>query len=209
MYRLLVVCSLAACVCAAPFQGDPGDAAIIAEKRQLNSDGSIDVAYAQEDGVLFKETTNSDNERRGSWEYTGADNKKYRVEYEAGKGGFRILSSTHVDATPVQPLGSPEPEPEYRRQSEPEPEYRPQTRRNNVVSGNKFSIRYDLSQTAEPPRVSYESTYEPTTTRRPTTTTRTTTTTTTTPYPRRNYHTGEVSLDRNDKGYTYSYRHTG
>ncbi|XP_037076525.1 uncharacterized protein LOC119097586 [Pollicipes pollicipes] len=108
MYRLLVVCSLTLAAGAMRFSGDPAAAAILAETRQLNADGSSDVAYAQEDGVLFKETTSKDGERRGSYEYVGDDNKKYRVEYVAGAGGFQIVSSTHVDKTPDQPRSAPQ-----------------------------------------------------------------------------------------------------
>ncbi|XP_037075770.1 uncharacterized protein LOC119096888 [Pollicipes pollicipes] len=89
------------------FSGDPAAAAILAETRQLNADGSSDVAYAQEDGVLFKETTSKDGERRGSYEYVGDDNKKYRVEYVGRRRRLpdREQHARGQDAGPA-PLGA-------------------------------------------------------------------------------------------------------
>jgi len=195
MYRLLVVCSLAAAAAAAAFSRDPATAAILGEQRQLNDDGSSDVAYAQEDGVIFKESTNAEGERRGSYEYVGDDGKTYRVDYVAGVGGFRIINSSgHVDNTPDLPVG-PAREPEV---TQPRPATRRQQTTTNTFTSDpatsSYNINYDLSQEAPAP---VRNTYVVATT-----------TSTTTQRPvRKNYHTGKVALERSDRGYTYSYTH--
>ena len=197
MYRLLVVCSLALGSLSLPqqrrlFNGDPATAAILAETRNVRLDGSADVAYAQEDGVLFKETTSDDGERRGSYEFVGDDGELYRVEYTAGKGGFKVISSTHVDATPDLPTGpaqyyepAPVPAPVPARQPVRQPAPLPAP---EPVS-NTFEIRYNPSRHADP--VTFP------------------TTTTTQRTVRKNYHTGDVKVAQDGQGYVYSYTHTG
>ena len=191
MYRLIVVCSLAlACASGAPqgrgrglFNGDPATAAILAETRQVRLDGSADVAYAQEDGVLFKETTSLDGERRGSYEFVGDDGELYRVEYTAGVGGFRVLSSTHVDATPDLPVGPIAP------YVEPAP--LPAPARAAPVPNRNFDFSYTPQrQTVVGPVLSG-------------------TTTTPAPAVRKNFHTGQVNLAQDGQGYAYTYTHTG
>ncbi|KAF0295357.1 hypothetical protein FJT64_007090 [Amphibalanus amphitrite] len=194
MFHLLVVSALTLLGAAEPaFQGDPSTAAILADTRRLRADGGLDVAYAQEDGVLFKETTSGDGERRGSYQFVGDDGKEYRVEYTAGAGGFQVISSTHVDSTPNSQAPA-QPAPTERYQQPARTASRPVTEKKSFSS---FSLSYDSSEpltpvsavTAPPPR-------------------RTTTTTTTQRPVRKNFHNGKVSLERDNKGYVYTYSKT-
>jgi len=61
------------------------DAAILSEARYQSGDGKFGSAYAQEDGTEFKEETDADGTRRGSYSYIDSDGKRRTVSYTAGK----------------------------------------------------------------------------------------------------------------------------
>ena len=69
----------------------------------------------QEDGIKYHEETDSNNIRRGYWEYPSEDGRVLRTEFEAGPGiGFRITKSNHLAPTPVaapKPVVIPAPAP--------------------------------------------------------------------------------------------------
>ena len=81
---------MAAGTLAAPqFNGDPSLARILQEQRFNMGDGKFGSAFAQEDGVAFKEESSGNNERIGQYSYIDADGKTITVKYSAGVNGFR------------------------------------------------------------------------------------------------------------------------
>jgi len=80
----------------AQFQGDPSMAKILQEQRFNAGGGKFGSAFAQEDGVVFREESSGDNNRIGQYSYVGDDGKTYTVKYSAGVDGFRILSGDHI-----------------------------------------------------------------------------------------------------------------
>lgn len=69
------------------YNSDPKTAAIISEQRYLSGDGKFGAAYTQEDGTDFKEETDSDGSRRGSYSYIDPNGQKRTISYTAGKNG--------------------------------------------------------------------------------------------------------------------------
>lgn len=94
MLRFVLASCLA--VAAAGQLIDPKDAKILKEQRFNAGDGRFGSAFAQEDGVVFREETSLDGERVGQYSYVGDDGKTYTVKYTAGKDGFRILDGAHI-----------------------------------------------------------------------------------------------------------------
>lgn len=78
---------LVAYVAAQAYHGDPRTAAIISEQRYLSGDGKFGAAYTQEDGTDFKEETDADGTRRGSYSYVDPSGQKRTISYTAGKNG--------------------------------------------------------------------------------------------------------------------------
>lgn len=66
---------------------DPKTAAIISEQRYLGGNGQFGAAYQQEDGTDFKEETDADGTRHGSYSYIDPTGQKRTVSYTAGKDG--------------------------------------------------------------------------------------------------------------------------
>jgi len=94
MLKLVVASCLA--IAAAGQHVDPKNAKILKEQRFNAGDGRFGSAYAQEDGVVFREETGAAGERIGEYSYIGDDGQTYTVKYSAGKDGFKILSGAHV-----------------------------------------------------------------------------------------------------------------
>merc|ERR1712109_105162 len=95
--KLLAVTSLACASLAAPqFNGDPSLARILQEQRVNMGDGKFGAAFAQEDGVAFKEESAGNNERIGQYSYIDENGKTITVKYSAGVNGFRILEGAHI-----------------------------------------------------------------------------------------------------------------
>jgi hypothetical protein len=82
---------------------DPKNAAILAEARYLSGDGSFGSAYVQEDGVEFKEETDTNGDRKGQYSYVDPNGKKISVQYTAGKNGFQVQG----DHLPKAPQAAP------------------------------------------------------------------------------------------------------
>jgi hypothetical protein len=97
---VLKSCFAVALVCgvkAAPqFNGDSSLARILQEQRFNMGDGKFGAAYAQEDGVAFKEESTGNNERIGQYSYIDENGKTITVKYSAGINGFRILEGDHI-----------------------------------------------------------------------------------------------------------------
>merc|ERR1712180_540125 len=75
---------------------DPKNAKILKEQRFNAGDGRFGSAYAQGDGVVFREETGAAGERVGQYSYIDNDGKTITVRYTAGKDGFRILEGAHI-----------------------------------------------------------------------------------------------------------------
>jgi len=90
-----VVASCLAAAAAGQFV-DPKNAKILKEQRFNAGDGRFGSAFAQEDGVVFREETGAAGERVGQYSYIGDDGQTYTVKYTAGKDGFRILDGSHI-----------------------------------------------------------------------------------------------------------------
>lgn len=69
------------------YHADPRTAAIISEQRYLTGDGKFGAAYVQEDGTDFKEETDADGTRHGSYSYIDPNGQKRSISYVAGKQG--------------------------------------------------------------------------------------------------------------------------
>jgi len=94
MFKIVLASCLAG-LAAAQFV-DPKDAKILKEQRFNAGDGRFGSAFAQEDGVVFREETSLDGERIGQYSYIDNDGKTITVKYTAGKDGFRILEGDHI-----------------------------------------------------------------------------------------------------------------
>merc|ERR1712098_244203 len=75
---------------------DPKQAKILKEQRFNAGDGRFGSAYAQEDGVVFREETGAGGERIGQYSYIDESGKTITVKYSAGVDGFRILEGNHI-----------------------------------------------------------------------------------------------------------------
>lgn len=68
----------------------PHRAAILSDARYLAGDGTFGAAYSQEDGVEFKEESDVEGNRRGSYSYIDPTGQRRTVTYTAGKNGFQV-----------------------------------------------------------------------------------------------------------------------
>merc|ERR1712106_341024 len=97
MVPIFSVLLLASSSLAAPqFRGDSSMAKILQEQRVNMGDGKFGSAFAQEDGVAFKEESTGNNERIGQYSYIDDTGKTITVKYSAGVNGFRILEGDHI-----------------------------------------------------------------------------------------------------------------
>ncbi|CAH2248027.1 jg12738 [Pararge aegeria aegeria] len=96
------------------YAGDPKTAAIVQEARYLSGNGAFGSAYQQEDGINFKEETDADGNRRGSYSYIDPSGQRKTVNYVAGKNGFQA-SGDHIPTAPqpVAPTPGYTPDPRY------------------------------------------------------------------------------------------------
>lgn len=81
------------------------NAAILSEARYLANNGQFGAAYKQGDGVEFKEESDAEGNRRGSYSYVDPDGQRRTVHYTAGKDGFKATG----DHLPVAPTPVPIP----------------------------------------------------------------------------------------------------
>ncbi|XP_050087148.1 larval cuticle protein 1 [Anopheles aquasalis] len=93
------------------YHRDPKTAAILSEQRYLSGDGKFGAAYTQEDGTDFKEETDADGNRRGSYSYVDPTGQRRTISYVAGKNGFQA-SGDHLPVAPPAPA-QPAPQPQY------------------------------------------------------------------------------------------------
>ncbi|XP_031616342.1 larval cuticle protein 3 isoform X2 [Contarinia nasturtii] len=102
MFRFIVLASVLALSVQGQYNPDPKTAAIISEQRYLSGDGKFGAAYVQEDGTDFKEETDSDGTRRGSYSYIDPNGQKRSISYTAGKNGFQATGD-HLPVPPPAP----------------------------------------------------------------------------------------------------------
>ncbi|XP_058127510.1 cuticle protein 16.8 [Anopheles ziemanni] len=117
MFRFILLSTLLVAATAqynGGYHRDPKTAAILSEQRYLSGDGKFGAAYTQEDGTDFKEETDADGNRRGSYSYVDPTGQRRTISYVAGKNGFQA-SGDHL---PVAPPAPP--------QAAPQPSYQPQ-----------------------------------------------------------------------------------
>ncbi|XP_069705498.1 endocuticle structural glycoprotein SgAbd-2 [Periplaneta americana] len=190
MYRLVVLVALAALSTAQYHQNAPQTAAILSEQRYLAGDGTFGAAYSQEDGVEFKEESDVNGNRQGSYSYVDPSGQRRTVTYTAGKDGFRA-SGAHLPVAPApaapqpqyqpQPQYNPPPQQQYQPQPQynppPQPQYQPQQQYNPPPQQQYY----------QPPQNSI-SQYNPTT-----------------PPPHRFYPPGKLNLNRTPDGFTYTF----
>jgi hypothetical protein len=83
----VILTTLVALSAAQNYNRDPKHAAILSEQRYLSGNGQFGSAYTQEDGIDFKEETDEQGNRRGSYSYVDPEGKVRKVSYVAGKNG--------------------------------------------------------------------------------------------------------------------------
>merc|ERR1712004_928798 len=97
MARIIASVAMVALASAAPqFHGDSSNAIILQEQRFNAGAGKFGAAYAQEDGVVFREESGGNDERIGQYSYIDDTGKTITVKYSAGINGFRILEGDHI-----------------------------------------------------------------------------------------------------------------
>ncbi|XP_068629213.1 DNA translocase FtsK [Battus philenor] len=106
------------------YAGDPKTAAILQEARYLSGNGAFGAAYQQEDGIDFKEETDPDGNRRGSYSYIDPTGQRKTVNYVAGKNGF-MASGDHIPTAPQAAAPTPgyQPDPRYNSPDYKAPQY--------------------------------------------------------------------------------------
>ncbi|GAB1868775.1 Pupal cuticle protein Edg-78E [Camponotus japonicus] len=124
--------------CQEPRYQSSHQAAILSDARYLAGDGTFGAAYSQEDGVEFKEESDVEGNRRGSYSYVDPTGQRRTVTYTAGKNGFQATGD-HIPTAPPQVA--------------PQPEYVPLSQYNPPD--------YQPPNYASPPLQQYPQRYEP------------------------------------------------
>lgn len=132
MFRLILLAFVAAVACqqhegarrVPKYAGDPKTAAIVQEARYLSGNGAFGAAYQQEDGINFKEETDAEGNRRGSYSYVDPNGQTKTVNYIAGKNGFQAIGD-HIPTAPqpVAPTPGYTPDPRYNSPDYKAPQY--------------------------------------------------------------------------------------
>lgn len=88
--QVVLLCMIAGACCQEAHYQSPHKAAILSDTRYLAGDGTFGAAYSQEDGVVFKEESDVNGDRRGSYSYVDPTGQRRTVTYTAGKNGFQV-----------------------------------------------------------------------------------------------------------------------
>ena len=91
-----IILSVAFSFALASAQRDSSNARILQEQRYIAAGWRFGSAFAQDDGLVFREESTGNNNRIGEYSYIGDDGQTYTVRYSAGVDGFRILSGDHI-----------------------------------------------------------------------------------------------------------------
>ncbi|TMW48260.1 hypothetical protein DOY81_006653, partial [Sarcophaga bullata] len=137
----IVLTTLVALAASQGYHQDPKTAAIISEQRYLSGDGKFGAAYTQEDGINFKEETDSDGTRHGSYSYVDPTGQRRTISYTAGKNGFQA-SGDHLPVPPPAPP-QPIPQPGYQPQPQYQPPPQPSYRGNDYGDDGSYDPRYN------------------------------------------------------------------
>ncbi|XP_026825399.1 pupal cuticle protein [Ooceraea biroi] len=106
--QIILVGVIIGASCQGPHYPSSHRAAILSDARYLAGDGTFGAAYSQEDGVEFKEESDVEGNRRGSYSYVDPNGQRHTVTYTAGKNGFQATGDHIPSAPPPVP-----PQPEY------------------------------------------------------------------------------------------------
>ncbi|XP_067009224.1 pupal cuticle protein Edg-78E [Anabrus simplex] len=202
MYRLVVLFALAASSFA-QYVHNAQNAAILSEQRYLSGDGTFGAAYSQEDGVEFKEESDGEGNRRGSYSYVDPNGQRRTISYTAGKDGFRATGD-HLPVpppAPAQPLPvAPQPQyqplPQYNppptQQYQAQPQYNPPQPQYNPPQPqyNPPQSQYNPQTYYNPPQPQYNAIPHYSTT---------------TPPPHRFFPPGKLNLNRTPDGFSYTF----
>ncbi|XP_067617011.1 larval cuticle protein 2 [Eurosta solidaginis] len=142
MFRFIILSTLVAIAASQGYNHNSKTAAIISEQRYLAGDGKFGAAYTQEDGINFKEETDADGTRHGSYSYVDPTGERRTISYTAGKNGFQA-SGDHL---PVAPPAPPQPIPQAGYV--PQPQYQPPApsggyRSNDYEDDGSYDPRYN------------------------------------------------------------------
>lgn len=88
--QVILLSVIAGAYCQGGHYQSPHQAAILSDTRYLAGDGAFGAAYSQEDGVVFKEESDVNGDRRGSYSYVDPTGQRRTVTYTAGKNGFQV-----------------------------------------------------------------------------------------------------------------------
>ncbi|XP_012281245.1 DNA-directed RNA polymerase II subunit RPB1 isoform X2 [Orussus abietinus] len=125
------------------YQQSAQKAAILSDARYLAGDGTFGAAYTQEDGVEFKEESDVEGNRKGSYSYVDPTGQRRTVTYTAGKNGFQA-SGDHIPTAPPQVA----PQPEY----VPLPQYNsPEYQQQQTTGPFNFEYRPEYGELYRPP----------------------------------------------------------
>uniref|UniRef100_A0A1A9UXE4 Pupal cuticle protein Edg-78E n=1 Tax=Glossina austeni TaxID=7395 RepID=A0A1A9UXE4_GLOAU len=145
MFQFIILTAFLALAAGQNYHRDPKTAAIISEQRYLSGDGKFGAAYTQEDGINFKEETDADGTRHGSYSYVDPTGQRRTISYTAGKHGFQPQG----DHLPVPPPAPPQPipTPGYAPQPQYQPQYQQQPAapafRSNDYDDGSYDPRYN------------------------------------------------------------------
>ncbi len=87
------------------YQKPSKDAAIVSEARYLAVNGQFGASYKQEDGVEFKEESDGQGNRRGSYSYVDPTGIRRTTHYTAGRDGFKATGD-HIPVPPAPLVAS-------------------------------------------------------------------------------------------------------
>ncbi|XP_015590313.1 pupal cuticle protein [Cephus cinctus] len=182
------------------YQDAAQNAAILTDARYLSGDGTFGAAYSQEDGVVFKEESDANGDRRGSYSYVDPTGKRHTVTYTAGKNGFQATGD-HIPKAPPQAAPQPEyvPLPQYNS-----PDYQQSKQQYQPPAQSHYQ-----PEPARRPQTQYQSQpqpdYEPQPQYQPASRSQPPYNALTTPAPHRFYPPGKLNFNRTPDGFSYTF----
>ncbi|XP_065157271.1 DNA translocase FtsK-like [Atheta coriaria] len=216
MYRLFVVLALlGASTAQNQYNKNPQTAQILAEQRYLSGDGKFGAQYSQEDGVEFKEESDADGTRHGSYSYVDPSGQRRTVTYTAGKNGFQATGD-HLPQAPAAPVPTPpapqyQPLPQYNSPTYQQPQYQqPQYQQPQYQQPQYNPQQYQqYQQPAQPqytPQYQQQAAYQQPQYQQPAAQPQYQQYQQTTQAPHRFYPPGKLNLNRSPDGFTYSFQ---
>ncbi|KAF2362993.1 Insect cuticle protein [Trinorchestia longiramus] len=98
-----MVALMAAVVQALPQQGGNGQATIVRDDRNVNSDGSYQFVYETSNGIFRQEqgVENGGMEQSGGWSYTSPDGVPVEITFSSNAEGFQPVGALLPVAPPL------------------------------------------------------------------------------------------------------------